>query len=174
LSLHDIVLMLSDQQQTRLLRLTPAALDGDTAALELAKALVLQRRHHPVLARASFDSARIALEVKIRPHPDEVPYYHAMLGLALAGLNRADDAVREGTEAVRLLPYPAGGSESTLMPANLARIHLVLGQQDKALDQLAIVFSRPGPLSPAWLRADPFWDPLRANPRFQQMASSRN
>jgi tetratricopeptide (TPR) repeat protein len=174
LSLHDIVLMLSDEQQTRLLRLTPAALDGDTAALELAKALVLQRRHHPALARASFDSARIALEAKIRPHPDEVPFYHAMLGLALAGLNRPADAVREGTNAVRLLPYPAGGSESTLMPANLARIHLLLGQQAKAIDQLAIVFSRPGPLSPAWLRVDPFWDPLRKNPRFLRMLATRN
>jgi hypothetical protein len=127
-----------------------------------------------VRARAAFNSARIALQAKIRAHPNEDPFYHAMLGLALAGLNRPDDAVREGTEAVRLLPYPAGGSESTLMPANLARIHLVLGQQDKALDQLAIVFSRPGPLSPAWLRADPFWDPLRANPRFQRMVSTRN
>jgi tetratricopeptide (TPR) repeat protein len=174
LSLDDIVLMLSDEQQTRLLRLTPAALDGDTAALELAKALVLRRRHHPTLARASFDSARIALEAKIRPHPDEVPYYHAMLGLALAGLNRVDDAVREGNEAVRLLPYPSGGSESTLMPANLARIHLLLGQQEKAIDELAIVLSRPGPLSPAWLRVDPFWDPLRAAPRFKQMVAARN
>jgi TolB-like protein/DNA-binding SARP family transcriptional activator len=174
LSLDDIVLMLSDEQQTRLLRLTPAALDGDTAALQLAKALVLQRRHHPALARASFDSARIALEGKIRPHPDEVPYYHAMLGVALAGLDRAKEAVQEGERAVALLPYPAGGSESTLMPANLARIYTLLGEQDKAMDQLAIVFSRPGPLSAAWLRVDPFWDPLRANPQFQRMVAARN
>ncbi len=174
LSLPDIVLMLSDEQQTRLLRLTPAALDGDTAALELAKALVFQRRHHPKLARASFDSARIALEAKIRPHPDEVPFYHAMLGVALAGLDRARDAVHEGERAVALLPYPSGGSESTLMPANLARIHVLLGQQEKAIDELAIVFSRPGPLSPAWLRVDPFWDPLRDHLRFQRMVAARN
>ena len=73
LSLHDIVLLLSDEQQTRLLRLTPAALDGDTAALALAKALVHRRRNQPALARASFDSARVVLQAKIRRHPDEDP-----------------------------------------------------------------------------------------------------
>ena len=97
---------MSDEQQTRLLRLTPAALAGDTAALALAKGLVHQRRHQPALARASFDSARVVLEARIRPHPDEDPLYHAMLGLALAGLDRATDAVREGERAVELLPYP--------------------------------------------------------------------
>jgi DNA-binding SARP family transcriptional activator/TolB-like protein/Flp pilus assembly protein TadD len=171
LSLEDIVLMLGDEQQTRLLRLTPAALDGDTAALALAKALVHRRRHDAALARASFDSARVVLQEKVRRQPNENPFYHALLGLALAGLNRPDDAVREGERAVTLLPYPLGGPESTLMPANLARIHVLLGQREKAVDALTTVFSRPGPLSPAWLRVDPFWDPLRSNPRFQRLTA---
>jgi len=173
-SLQDIVLLLSDEQQTRLLRLTPAALDGDTAALALAKALVYQRRNHHTLARASFDSARLVLQDRVRRHPDDDPFYHAMLGLALAGLGRPEDAVREGERAVALLPYPAGGPESTLMPANLARIHVLLGHREKAIDLLTAVFSRPGPLSAAWLRVDPFWDPLRSSPRFQQLAAARN
>src|SRR4051812_7044547 len=96
ISLPDIILMLSEEQQTRLLRLTPEALAGDTAALDLAKGLVLRRRHQTSQARASFDSARVVLEARIHPHPDEDPIYHAMLGLALAGLGRAKDAVKEG------------------------------------------------------------------------------
>jgi DNA-binding SARP family transcriptional activator/TolB-like protein len=173
-SLQDIVLLLSNEQQNRLLRLTPAALDGDTAALALAKALVHQRRNHATLARASFDSARVVLQDKVRRHPDEDPFYHAMLGLALAGLNRPEDAVQEGERAIALLPYPGGGPESTLMPANLARIHVLLGHREKAIDLLTAVFSRPGPLSAAWLRVDPFWDPLRSSPRFQRLAAIRN
>ena len=51
---------------------------------------------------------------------------------------------------------------------------MLLGQQEKAIDELAIVFSRPGPLSPAWLRVDPFWDALRDHPRFQRMVAARN
>jgi DNA-binding SARP family transcriptional activator/TolB-like protein len=174
MSLSDIVLLLSEEQQTRLLRLTPAALDGDTAALALAKALVNRQHNQPALARASFDSARVVLQEKVRRHPNENPFYHAMLGLALAGLEQLEDAVREGERAVALLPYPAGGVESTLMPANLARIHVLLGHREKAIDLLTAVFSRPGPLSAAWLRVDPFWDPLRSNPRFQQLAGVSN
>jgi eukaryotic-like serine/threonine-protein kinase len=173
-SLQDIVLLLSDEQQTRLLRLTPAALDGDTAALALAKALVHRRRNQRTLARASFDSARVVLQEKVRRNPNDDPFYHAMLGLALAGLERSEEAAREGERAVALLPYPAGGPESTLMPANLARIHVLLGHREKAIDLLTAVFSRPGPLSAAWLRVDPFWDPLRSSPRFQQLVAARN
>jgi TolB-like protein/DNA-binding SARP family transcriptional activator len=173
-SLQDIVLLLSDEQQTRLLRLTPAALDGDTAALALAKALVHWRRNQRALARASFDSARVVLQAKIRRHPDQDPFYHTMLGLALAGLEQGEYAVKEGERAIALLPYPAGGPESTLMPANLARIHVLLGHREKAIDVLIGVFSRPGPLSAAWLRVDPFWDPLRGSPRFQRLAAARN
>jgi tetratricopeptide (TPR) repeat protein len=174
ISLSDIALLLSNEQQTRLLQLTPAALKDDTAALALAKALVHRRRNQPALAQASFDSARVILQDKVRRHPNEDPFYHAMLGLALAGLEQPADAVREGERAVALLPYPAGGPESTLMPANLARIHVLLGHHEKAIDLLAAVFSRPGPLSAAWLMVDPFWDPLRASLRFQRLATVRN
>lgn len=97
-----------------------------------------------------------------------------MLGLALAGLEQPEPAVREGKQAVALLPYPAGGPESTLMPANLARIHVLLGQREEAIDLLTSVFSRPGPLSGAWLRADPFWDPLHSSPRFQRLLAVKN
>jgi TolB-like protein/Flp pilus assembly protein TadD len=174
ISLDDIALLLSDEQQTRLLELTPTALNGDTAALALAKALVHQRRNQRTLARASFDSARVVLQEKVRRHPDDDPFYHAMLGLALAGLEDSEDAVREGERAEALLPYPGGGIESTLMPANLARIQVLLGHREKAIDLLMVVLSRPGPLSAAWLRVDPFWDPLRSSPRFQQLAAARN
>jgi TolB-like protein/Flp pilus assembly protein TadD len=174
ISLSDIVLLLSDEQQTRLLQLTPAALGDDTAALALAKGLVHQRRNQRALARASFDSARVVLQDKVRRHPNDDPFYHAMLGLALAGLEQTEDAVREGERAIALLPYPSGGPESTLMPANLARIHVLLGHREKAIDALTTVFSRPGPLSAAWLSVDPFWDPLRSSPRFQRLAAVRN
>ena len=169
LSLNDIALLLSDEQQTRLLQLTPAALNGDTAGLALAKALVHQRRNHPTRARASFDSARVVLQHSVQRNPND-HLYHAMLGLALAGLDHPEDAVREGERAVALLPAPAGGMASALLPANLARIHLLLGHREKAINALTHVFSRPGPLSAAWLKVDPFWDPLRSSPRFQRLA----
>src|SRR5438876_6792635 len=162
ITLSDIVLLLSDDQQTKLLALSPAALDGDTAALLLAKALVYRRRDKTLLARASFDSARVVLQNVVGRRPDD-HVYHALLGAAFAGLGRPDEAVREGERAISLLPVSKDAVDGALLPANLARIYVLLGKRDKAIDQLEQVFSRPGPLSANWLKADPFWDPLRGS-----------
>ncbi|MFL5459942.1 MAG: TPR end-of-group domain-containing protein, partial [Gemmatimonadales bacterium] len=55
--------------------------------------------------------------------------------------------------------------------ANLARIDLLTGRLESAIDQLEIVLSHPGPLSPAWLRVDPTFARLRGNPRFERLVN---
>ena len=72
------------------------------------------------------------------------------------------------------LPVSKDAMEGAVAPANLARIYVLLDEPEKAISQLEIVLSRPGPLSPAWLRADPFWNPLRASPRFQRVVAANN
>jgi hypothetical protein len=61
------------------------------------------------------------------------------------------------------------------IPANakveLARIYTVVGEQDKAVDQLEALLKTPYFLSPAWLRIDPNFESLRGNPRFQKLVA---
>ncbi len=173
ITLSDVVLLLDDNEQARVLRLAPAALDGDAAALALAKAMVYRGRRQLSLASDHFDFARLTLETKVRQQPDD-RMAHALLGLALAGLGRSADAIREGERAVDVMPVSTSASEHSLLVANLARIYVLLGERDKAIDQLELVFSRPGPLSANWLTADPFWDPLRGSRRFQRLAAAGN
>jgi len=173
ISLSDIILLLSDAQQTKLVGLTPATLDGDTAGLALAKALVYRSRHELPLARASFDSARAVLEHMVRQRPDD-HLYHALLGLAFAGLGRREEAINEGKRAVELIPVSKDAVDGALLLVNFARICALLGDADKAVDLLNTVFSRPGPLSAAWLRVDPLWDGLRGSPAFQRLVATRS
>ena len=51
----------------------------------------------------------------------------------------------------------------------LARIYLLVGEPEKALDQLEPLLRIPYYLSPGWLRIDPTFDPLRNNPRFRKL-----
>jgi DNA-binding SARP family transcriptional activator/TolB-like protein len=172
-SLCDIATLLDAERQTQLLTLVPSALEGDSAVLALSKAMVHRASNRALDARAEFDSARIVLENRVRAEPND-DYYAALLGLALAGLGRSAEAVREGQRAVDLVPISKDAEWAGYLHANLARIYVLLGERDNAVDELKIVLSRPGPLSAGWLRADPFWDPLRKSPRFQRLVATRN
>jgi len=172
LALCDIATLLDANRQVRMLALTPAALDGDSAVLALTKAIVYHVRAQESDARLQFDSARVILQRKVRNEPNE-SYYHAMLGLALAGLGHSAEAVGEGERALDLVPVSRDADWNGLLRANLARIDLLVGEREKAIDQLETLLSRPGPISAGLLRADPFWDSLRGSPRFQRLAAAK-
>jgi hypothetical protein len=54
----------------------------------------------------------------------------------------------------------------------LARIYIMVGEPEKALDRLEPLLKVPYFLSPGWLRVDPTFDPLRSNPRFKKLTES--
>jgi tetratricopeptide (TPR) repeat protein len=57
----------------------------------------------------------------------------------------------------------------------VARAYTLLGDFDRAVPLLqhALVTPAHASLTPALLRLDPFWDPVRNDPRFQKLANSR-
>ena len=122
------------------------------------------------LANAAFESARVALEERVRELPDDARSRSA-LGLAYAGLGRAEDAVREGEHAVRIYPRSRDDFIAPYRVQDLAMIHALLGQTDRALELIEQEANRlPGyAMSPGWLKFHPHFSSVRDHPRFQAL-----
>jgi len=168
----DLSWVLDDAQQQLLLRLGPAAYDGDRGTWGIVRASTYYLRGDRARARVYADSARLGVEETLKATPDD-GQRRAFLGLALAYLGRNAEAVKEGERAVALAPTSRDGYLGPYIQHQLARIYTVVGQPDKAVDQLEALLKTPYFLSPAWLRIDPNFEALRTNPRFQKLVDAR-
>ncbi|HVH67203.1 MAG TPA: protein kinase [Gemmatimonadales bacterium] len=165
---NEIMWALGDAQQALLLRLRPRAFDGDRAQWAIVFAQTYALRGDWARARVYADSARVAFEEQLRATPGNADL-HASLGLALAYLGRKAEAIREGERAVASTPAFKDAFDGPYLQHQLARIYVLVGEPERALDQLEPLLRIPYWLSPGWLKIDPNFDPLRGNPRFQRL-----
>jgi len=166
----DLVWVFDDAQQRLLLGLGPDAFGGDRGNWGIVLAQAYALRGDQAIARIYADSARLAFDEQLRDAPDDAGR-HVLLGLALAYLGSKADAVREGERAVALKPIGRDAYLGPYCQHQLARIYILVGEPEKALDRLEPLLEIPYYLSPGWLRIDPNFAPLRANPRFQRLAA---
>ena len=167
----DLYWALDDAQQQLLLRLPLSAYDDDRGVWGIVRAQTHYLRGDPAKARVYADSARVGYGETLRATPED-PGRQAALGLALAYLGRKAEAMKAGERAVALLPLSGDGYTGPYFQHLLVRIYLLVGEPDKALDRLEPLLKIPYYLSPAWLRIDPTFDPLRKHPRFRKLVDS--
>jgi serine/threonine protein kinase len=122
-------------------------------------------------ARAAFTAAR-AEQQKILQAPESYGPALCVLGLIDAGLGRKEEALREGRRAVELLPVEKDAIYGIGMVKYFAMIAAWAGDKDLACKQLAIAIRPPSRLTYGELKLLPFWDPLRGDPRFEQIVAS--
>jgi hypothetical protein len=72
---------------------------------------------------------------------------------------------------VALLPISRDAYIGPYLQHQLARIYLLVGEPEKALDHLEPLLKIPYVLSPGWLKVDPNFAPLRGNPRFERLVN---
>jgi TolB-like protein len=174
---EDLLWLLDDAQQRRVLTLTPADLDGGRADWALALAETYWRRGDRRKARAYADTATLAYKQLIRDALNKADRAQltALQALALAYVGRSQEAARIGNEAVNAAKLAAGPTwQKSYVQFLLARIHLLAEQPEKALDQLEPLLKTSGSrVSPGLLKIDPTFDPLRAHPRFQRLVEGK-
>jgi serine/threonine-protein kinase len=123
-------------------------------------------------ARSAFTAARAEQEKTVQAQPNFGPAW-CVLGLIDAALGRKEEALREGRRAVELLPVEKDAIRGRAMIKYLAMIAAWIGDKDLACQQLAMVAHPPSPVTYGQLKLMPFWDPLRGDPRFEQIVASR-
>jgi hypothetical protein len=89
-----------------------------------------------------------------------------------AGLGRKEEALREGRQAMELLPIEKDAVNGIHIIENFAIIAAWTGEKDLACEQLAIAARLPGYVSYGQLKLLPWWDPLRGEPRFEKIVAS--
>ncbi|HEV2729929.1 MAG TPA: hypothetical protein VGV15_07840, partial [Terriglobales bacterium] len=125
-------------------------------------------------ARAAFTTARIEQERIVQAQPDFGPPL-CVLGLIDAALGRKEDALREGRRAIELLPIEKDSVDGSQMLVYFAVIAAWAGEKDLAVQYLAANRRSYGGGQVATygaLKLLPFWDPLRGDPRFEQIVAS--
>ncbi len=103
------------------------------------------------------------------------------LSEAYAAMGESDLALKEAQRAIALSPNAKDRVGDPGLDENLAFIQMILGDKSRAISTLTRLVQtpyasrlyRPMPITPALLRLDPLWDPLRADPRFQELCQDK-
>jgi tetratricopeptide (TPR) repeat protein len=169
---YDLVWVLDEEQRELLLRLTPSAFDDDRGVWALCIVQAYALKGDAANVHKYAEEARKAFEEQLRAAPNDAQL-HVEIGLALAHLGRKEEAIREGQRGVALDPVSKDAYNGPYFPHQLARIYMLVGEPELALDQLEPLLKNPYFLSPAWLKIDPNFDPLRNNPRFQTLVAGK-
>ena len=122
-------------------------------------------------AQANFARARAIQEKVVEAQPDYGPAL-CILAVIDAGLGRKEEAISEGRRSLELLPLTKDAINGAHMVRILAMTYAWVGEKDLAIEQLKRSLQLPGGGSYGELKLFPQWDPLRGDPRFEEIVAS--
>ena len=122
-------------------------------------------------ARVHFTAARAEQERVVQAQPNYAPAT-CVLALIDAALGRKEEALREGRRALELLPESKDSMAGPYMVWQFAIIASWVGENDLAIEQLRHILQQPAGPQYGHLKLDPMWDPLRSDPRFEEIVAS--
>jgi serine/threonine-protein kinase len=119
-------------------------------------------------ARAAFLKAQSAFEEDLKKSPDSADM-RIQLARVLAFLGEKDRALAEAQRASELLPESKDAFSGPDITEGLAQVHAIVGENDRAIEILDGLLSRPSAVTVEILKINPIWDSLRNDPNFQAL-----
>jgi TolB-like protein/Flp pilus assembly protein TadD len=131
-------------------------------------------------AKATAEQGRSTLELFYRDQPDNWFFTEKLSGL-YALMGDKDSALKLAQRAIMLVPRTRDAVIGPGMEENLAHVEMIFGDKSTAISTLTRLLHTPydsrcyaiGPITPALLRLDPIWDPLRGDPAFQKLCEEK-
>ena len=155
------------------------ASEFDKASDQVGLALMQRLAGDTAGAKVTAEQARNTLEQLYRDQPDN-SFLAASLSQAYAAMGKKDSALKEAERAIMLGPRAKDPVYGPSCEENLAIIQTMFGENIRAISTLTQLLQTPymswfygTPVTPALLRLDPFWDPLRADPAFQKLCEEK-
>jgi TolB-like protein/Tfp pilus assembly protein PilF len=173
------------EEAIRLLRLRQAQFHFDSERVKGREQVVLaftQRLAGDTAgAKVTAEQARNTLERLYSAQPDNA-LVAAPLSQAYAAMGQKDLALKTAERAIMLLPRAKDPVAGPALEENLALIQTIFDEKSPAISALTQLlqtpysipfFTPPLVVTQALLRLDPFWDPLRSDPRFQKLCKDK-
>jgi tetratricopeptide (TPR) repeat protein len=167
----DMYWVLEEPLQQVAMRLTPSEFDGERTTWAVTMMQIFGNRGDQARSRAFADTANAEYVKALKETPDD-PQRNVIHGLILAYLGRKPEAIAAGEHGVSLLPLTRDAQNGPYYLHQMARIYVMVGEPEKAIDALEQLLRMPYYLSPGWLRIDPTFAMLKGNPRYERLLKS--
>jgi TolB-like protein/Tfp pilus assembly protein PilF len=131
-------------------------------------------------AIATAEQARNTFELLHKDQLDN-PNLAQDLSLIYAVIGNKDSALKSAERAIMLVPSAKDPLDGPGYEESLVLVQTMLGENSHAITTLGRLLETPysaflylrTPVTPALLRLDPLWDPLRSDPAFQKLCEEK-
>ena len=146
---------------------------------QLALALMQRLAGDTTGAKITAEQARNTFEPLSKDQPNN-SFLAVALSQVYAAMGEKDLALKTAARAIMLLPTAKDPVDRPGAEENLAIIQTTFGENSRAISTLTRLLQTSylgtlytAPVTPALLKLDPFWDPLRSDPAFQKLCEEK-